>query len=118
MEDHLQTQEGWWKQKFDPLEALFTSQLSTPATLFTSQLSTLATPPQPEPDVDDPMKSGLSIALSVEPRDIRPDNNQDEVEALEQLNTTLKELVEIDDSEGLIGSYARKDVDGVWIDNT
>ena len=40
MEDRLQIQEGWWKQIFDQLEALFTSQLST-----------LAAPPQPEPDV-------------------------------------------------------------------
>ena len=68
--------------------------------------------------VDDPMESGWSITLSVEPRNISPDNGQDEVETLKQLNTTNKELVEIDDSEGLIGSYARKDVDGVWIDNT
>ena len=51
MEDCLQTQEGRWKQKFDQLEALFTSQLSTPATLFTSQLSAHVAPPQPEPDV-------------------------------------------------------------------
>ena len=29
-----------------------------------------------------------------------------------------KEFVEIDYSKGLIGSYARKDIDGVWIDNT
>ena len=33
-----------------------------------------------------------------------PDNDQDEVEILEELNTTNKELVEIDDSEDLIGS--------------
>ena len=52
-------------------------------------------------------------ALSAEPRNIRPDNDQDEVEVLEQLNITTKEVVEIDDSEGLMGSYTRKDVDGV-----
>ena len=47
MEDHFQTQEGWWKQKFQQLEALFQGQ-STPA----------APPPPPdayatqlEPDV-------------------------------------------------------------------
>ena len=47
--------------------------------------------------VDDPMESGSSIALLTKPRNIRPNNDQDEVEALEQLNTTTKELVEIDD---------------------
>ena len=40
LEDRFQTQEGWWKQKYDQLEALFTTQLST-----------LAAPPEPEPDV-------------------------------------------------------------------
>ena len=67
--------------------------------------------------VDDPMENGRSIALLVEPRNISPDNDQDEVEKLEELNRTNKELVEIDDSEGLTGSYARKDIDGVWIEN-
>ena len=62
------------------------------------------------------MKSGWSIALS-EPRNISLDNNQDEVEILEELNTTDQELAEIEDSEGLIGSYAHKDIDGVWIEN-
>ena len=62
------------------------------------------------------MKSGWSIALSGESRNSYPDNDQDEVETLEQLNTTTKEFVEIDDSESLIGSYVRKDTDGVWID--
>ena len=68
--------------------------------------------------VDDPIESGWSIALLAEPRNIRPNNDQDKVEAFEQLNTTTKELAEIDDSEGLTGSYAHKDVDGVWIENT
>ena len=67
--------------------------------------------------VDDSMESRWSIALSAEPRIISPDNDQDEVETLEELNTTNNELVEIDDSEGLIGLYARKDIDDVWIDN-
>ena len=44
------------------------------------------------------MKSGWSIALLVEPKTIYPDNDQDEVETLEQLNTTTKEFVEFDDS--------------------
>ena len=63
------------------------------------------------------MKSGQSIALSAKPRKISHDNDQGEVETIDELNTTNKELVEIDDSEGLIGSYARKDIDGVWIKN-
>ena len=46
------------------------------------------------------------VSLSAEPRNISPDNYKDEVETLEKLNTTNKELVEIDDSKGLIGSYA------------
>ena len=41
--------------------------------------------------VDDPIESGWSIALSTEPRNIRPDNNQHEVETLDQLNTTTKD---------------------------
>ena len=68
--------------------------------------------------VDYPMKSGCFIALSTKSRNISPDNDQDEVEILEQLNTTTKELIKIDDSEGVIRSYARKDIDGVWIENT
>ena len=43
--------------------------------------------------VDDPMESGWSIVLSTEPRNIYPDNDQDEVETLEKLNTTTKEFV-------------------------
>ena len=46
MEDHFQTQESWWKQKFQELEAFCKGQ------------STLAAPPEldvqaikPEPDV-------------------------------------------------------------------
>ena len=45
--------------------------------------------------VDDPIESGRSIVLSVEPRNIYLDNNQDKVETLEQLNTTTKEFVKI-----------------------
>ena len=67
--------------------------------------------------VDDPIASGGSSALSTELRNISPENDQDEVETLEQLNTTNKELIEIDDSEGLIESYAHNDIDGVWIEN-
>ena len=63
--------------------------------------------------VDDPMESGWSIAFLAKPRNISPNNDQDEVETLEELNTTNIELVEIDYSEGPIGSYARKDIDGV-----
>ena len=40
--------------------------------------------------VDELMKSGWSIALSAEPRNICPDNDQDGVETLEKLNTTNK----------------------------
>ena len=58
--------------------------------------------------VDDPMESRWSIALSTEPRNISLDNEQDKIETLKELNTTNKELVETDDSEGLIGSYAHK----------
>ena len=67
--------------------------------------------------VDVLMKSGWSTTLSAEPRNISPDNNQNQVKTLEELNITNKELVEIDDLEGLIGSYARKDNDDVWIKN-
>ena len=66
--------------------------------------------------VDDLMESGWSIALSAKPINIYPDNDQDEVETLEQLNITTKEFLKFDDSESLIGSYVHKDIDGVWID--
>ena len=62
------------------------------------------------------MESGWFIALSTEPRNISFDNDQDEVEKLEELNKTNKELVEIYYLEGLIGSYTHKDIDGVWIE--
>ena len=57
--------------------------------------------------VDDPMESGWFIAFLVEPRNISPDNDQDKIKTLDELNTTNKELVEIDYSKGLIGLYAR-----------
>ena len=64
------------------------------------------------------MENGWSIALSTKQRKISSDNDQDQVETLEELNITNKELVEIYDSEGLIGSYTRKDIDSVWIDSS
>ena len=42
--------------------------------------------------VDDPMKSGWSIALSSKLRNISSDNDQDEVEKLEGLNITNKKI--------------------------
>ena len=68
--------------------------------------------------VDGLMESGWYIALSAEPKNTSPDNHQDEVETLEKLNITNKQLVKIGDSKGLIRSYARKDIDGVWIENS
>ena len=63
------------------------------------------------------MESGWSIAFLVELRNISSDNDQNEVETLEELNTTNTYLVEIDDSEGLIESYTCKDIDGVGVEN-
>ena len=43
--------------------------------------------------VDNSMESGWFIEILVEPINISPDNDEYEVETLEQLNTTTKELI-------------------------
>ena len=58
------------------------------------------------------MESGWSFAFLLKPRNISPDNDEDEVKTLKELNTTNKDLIEIDDSESRIGSYARKEING------
>ena len=46
--------------------------------------------------VDDMMESGWSITISAKPRNISPNNDQDKIVTLDELNTTNTELVEID----------------------
>uniref|UniRef100_A0A803PCS7 Transposase n=1 Tax=Cannabis sativa TaxID=3483 RepID=A0A803PCS7_CANSA len=68
--------------------------------------------------VEDPLNSAWSIVLSTQPRNFSQEDQCDD-ECLDELNNFTEELADIvnfDDAEATTGSYARQDVDGVWVD--
>ncbi|XP_062103264.1 uncharacterized protein LOC133814298 [Humulus lupulus] len=68
--------------------------------------------------VEDSLDSRWSIVLSTQPRNFSQEDQSDN-HVLEELNNFTNELADIvnfDDAEVSAGSYARQDVEGVWVD--
>ena len=68
--------------------------------------------------VEDPLDSNWSVMLSTQPRNVGNEDDSDDY-VLEEHNTCAQTLVDIDAFDTIevtIGSYARKDPNGIWVD--